>query len=125
MGLHLAAQRGHAETLKVLLHFGGDLDAIDDEGRTVQSVAGQDSDSMGKDAVLKALENEEALLYNAIQRASTFHDSEAFEESLLHLESAACILKKEEGLREGLTDQARYMLQRNRAHAARKVVPPQ
>lgn len=127
--LHLAAMGGHAETLKVLLHFGGDLDATDNEGQTVHSLARQENSdgvgASGEDSVLQALEEDQVLLYNAMQRANTFHDREAFTDSLLHLQRAASILKAEPGFQEGLTDQARYMLHRNRAHAARKVVPPQ
>jgi len=131
--MHLASMGGHHDTIKVLLHFGCDTDACDYQGKSVSDLAGVQSvdrvDTEARERALQALKDPEAMLYNAIHRANTYHDQAAFPKALVHLQKAAKLLEEQSqtdnNIAAGLTDQARYMLHRNRAHAARKIEPPQ
>jgi len=78
-----------------------------------------------KEGVLKGFADPEAQLYNAINRANFYFEGQQYSEALEHLQRASSLLEANKGspIASALTDQAKYMLHRNRAHAARKTQP--
>jgi len=142
--LHIASMTANLSLLQILLHNGAEIDARNSEGLTAVDVAATNvfcstgerqhssphSDSSiaqeaAKKAVIEILTNREACLYNAIHRANFHYDNCNYTTALDHLQHAAALLENEESPELSLSDQARYMLHRNRAHAARKTEPVQ